>query len=223
MLARASGMYYETPEGRKILDGVAGLWCVNAGHGRQEITRGRGRAARGHGLRAAVPDGPSGRLRARQRRGAHRARGARPRVLHQLGLRVGRHRAQDRAGVSPRERRRRARAVVRPRARLSRRGLRRHQRRRHGGQSQGVAGGDDPGRRSPARTRTTSSATRSRAACPRTARSSPTISSGWWRCTMPRPSPRSSSSPSPAPPAWCCRRRAISSACARSATSTASC
>ena len=39
MVARASGMYYETPEGRKILDGVAGLWCVNAGHGRKEITQ----------------------------------------------------------------------------------------------------------------------------------------------------------------------------------------
>jgi len=39
MLARASGMYYETPEGRRILDGTAGLWCVNAGHGRKEITR----------------------------------------------------------------------------------------------------------------------------------------------------------------------------------------
>jgi beta-alanine--pyruvate transaminase len=38
LLARASGMYYETPEGRKVLDGVAGLWCVNAGHGRPEIT-----------------------------------------------------------------------------------------------------------------------------------------------------------------------------------------
>src|SRR6187431_3211238 len=38
MLSRASGMYYETPEGRRILDGVAGLWCVNAGHGRKEIT-----------------------------------------------------------------------------------------------------------------------------------------------------------------------------------------
>jgi beta-alanine--pyruvate transaminase len=38
MLARASGMYYETLEGRKVLDGVAGLWCVNAGHGRREIT-----------------------------------------------------------------------------------------------------------------------------------------------------------------------------------------
>jgi beta-alanine--pyruvate transaminase len=31
-------MHYFTPEGRKVLDGVAGLWCVNAGHGRQEIT-----------------------------------------------------------------------------------------------------------------------------------------------------------------------------------------
>jgi beta-alanine--pyruvate transaminase len=39
LLAKASGMYYETTEGRKILDGVAGLWCVNAGHGRKEITQ----------------------------------------------------------------------------------------------------------------------------------------------------------------------------------------
>jgi beta-alanine--pyruvate transaminase len=39
MLAKAKGMYYWTPEGRQILDGVAGLWCVNAGHGRSEITQ----------------------------------------------------------------------------------------------------------------------------------------------------------------------------------------
>ena len=39
LLAKASGMYYETTDGRKILDGVAGLWCVNAGHGRKEITQ----------------------------------------------------------------------------------------------------------------------------------------------------------------------------------------
>jgi beta-alanine--pyruvate transaminase len=38
LLARASGMHYFTPEGRQILDGVAGLWCVNAGHARSEIT-----------------------------------------------------------------------------------------------------------------------------------------------------------------------------------------
>ncbi|HVO44865.1 MAG TPA: aspartate aminotransferase family protein [Steroidobacteraceae bacterium] len=37
MLAKASGMHYWTPEGRQILDGVAGLWCVNAGHSRPEI------------------------------------------------------------------------------------------------------------------------------------------------------------------------------------------
>jgi beta-alanine--pyruvate transaminase len=38
LLARAEGMYYWTADGREVLDGVAGLWCVNAGHGRREIT-----------------------------------------------------------------------------------------------------------------------------------------------------------------------------------------
>ena len=37
MLARAEGMYYWTTDGKKILDGTAGLWCVNAGHGRKTI------------------------------------------------------------------------------------------------------------------------------------------------------------------------------------------
>ena len=39
LLSRAKGMYYWTPDGRQILDGVAGLWCVNAGHGRTEIAQ----------------------------------------------------------------------------------------------------------------------------------------------------------------------------------------
>jgi beta-alanine--pyruvate transaminase len=39
LLSRAKGMHYWTPEGRKVLDGVAGLWCVNAGHGRTEISQ----------------------------------------------------------------------------------------------------------------------------------------------------------------------------------------
>src|SRR3984885_11802957 len=38
LLSKASGMHYWTPDSRKVLDGVAGLWCVNAGHGRREIT-----------------------------------------------------------------------------------------------------------------------------------------------------------------------------------------
>ncbi len=37
MLAKAKGVHYWTPEGRKIIDGTAGLWCVNAGHDREEI------------------------------------------------------------------------------------------------------------------------------------------------------------------------------------------
>src|SRR5580658_2563664 len=38
LLTRAEGMHYWTADGRQVLDGVAGLWCVNAGHGRREIT-----------------------------------------------------------------------------------------------------------------------------------------------------------------------------------------
>jgi beta-alanine--pyruvate transaminase len=39
MLAKSSGMHYWTPEGRQILDGIAGLWCVNAGHARTKISQ----------------------------------------------------------------------------------------------------------------------------------------------------------------------------------------
>ena len=39
LLAKASGMHFWTPEGRQILDGIAGLWCVNAGHGRPRIVQ----------------------------------------------------------------------------------------------------------------------------------------------------------------------------------------
>jgi beta-alanine--pyruvate transaminase len=38
LLESAEGMYYTADDGRKILDGTAGLWCCNAGHGRREIT-----------------------------------------------------------------------------------------------------------------------------------------------------------------------------------------
>ncbi|MDO8695424.1 MAG: aspartate aminotransferase family protein [Sheuella sp.] len=37
LLKSAKGMYYTTVDGRKVMDGCAGLWCVNAGHGREEI------------------------------------------------------------------------------------------------------------------------------------------------------------------------------------------
>jgi beta-alanine--pyruvate transaminase len=37
LIARAEGMHFWTPEGREVLDGIAGLWCVNAGHARPRI------------------------------------------------------------------------------------------------------------------------------------------------------------------------------------------
>ncbi|HSI51235.1 MAG TPA: aspartate aminotransferase family protein [Ideonella sp.] len=39
LLTRASGMHFWNDEGRQILDGVAGLWCVNAGHARPRIVQ----------------------------------------------------------------------------------------------------------------------------------------------------------------------------------------
>ncbi len=37
LLVAAEGMHYTSIDNRKILDGTAGLWCVNAGHGRKRI------------------------------------------------------------------------------------------------------------------------------------------------------------------------------------------
>lgn len=37
LLVAANGMYYTSDDGRQILDGTAGLWCVNAGHCRPQI------------------------------------------------------------------------------------------------------------------------------------------------------------------------------------------
>ncbi len=37
LLASAKDMHYTSVDGRPILDGTAGLWCCNAGHGRQKI------------------------------------------------------------------------------------------------------------------------------------------------------------------------------------------
>jgi len=37
LLVSAKGMFYQTVDGREVLDATAGLWCVNAGHGRETI------------------------------------------------------------------------------------------------------------------------------------------------------------------------------------------
>ena len=37
IITRADGVYIYDADGRKILDGMSGLWCVNAGDGRDEL------------------------------------------------------------------------------------------------------------------------------------------------------------------------------------------
>ena len=94
-------------DGRQMLDGVAGLWCVNAGHARPKIVEAIARAGRRAGLRAAVPDGAT-RRRSSWPSGWSQLTppGHEQGLLHQLGLRVGRHRAEDGARLPPRARRR---------------------------------------------------------------------------------------------------------------------
>ena len=38
LLAGAKDMHYFTVDGRKIIDAAAGMWCSNAGHGRTQIS-----------------------------------------------------------------------------------------------------------------------------------------------------------------------------------------
>ena len=37
LIHRANGVYYYLENNTRILDGMSGLWCVNAGHGQQKI------------------------------------------------------------------------------------------------------------------------------------------------------------------------------------------
>ena len=45
LLVSAKDMHYQSDDGRQILDGTAGLWCVNAGHCRAPIVEAISRAA----------------------------------------------------------------------------------------------------------------------------------------------------------------------------------
>ena len=39
MVVGAQGAYYQDAEGRKIFDGLSGLWCSGLGHGRQDVAQ----------------------------------------------------------------------------------------------------------------------------------------------------------------------------------------
>ena len=46
IVEKSDGMYYTTEDGRKVLDGIAGLWCVNCGHSRIEVAEAVARQAK---------------------------------------------------------------------------------------------------------------------------------------------------------------------------------
>ena len=100
MVVGAKDMHYIASDGRKLLDGAAGLWCTNAGHNREPIvaaiqTR-RRQLDYAPAFQFAHPQG----LRTGEPRRRARARRSRPRVLLQFRLGSRRHRAQDRARLS---------------------------------------------------------------------------------------------------------------------------
>ncbi len=45
LVTRAEGMFYYTPDGRAVLDGTSGLWCVAAGHNQPKIVEAIRKAA----------------------------------------------------------------------------------------------------------------------------------------------------------------------------------
>ena len=45
MIVEAQGAYFTDSEGRKIFDGLSGLWCAGLGHGRREIAEAIGKQA----------------------------------------------------------------------------------------------------------------------------------------------------------------------------------
>src|SRR2546428_13316574 len=47
LVASAKDMYFTTVDGKQVLDGLATLWCVNAGHGQPRIVEAIRRQAGG--------------------------------------------------------------------------------------------------------------------------------------------------------------------------------
>ncbi len=78
----AERMHYVTNDGRRVLDGTSGLWCVNAGHCRPKITEAIKSQVGDAGLRRHLPDGPHARLRSREPARLDRAERFRACLLH---------------------------------------------------------------------------------------------------------------------------------------------
>ncbi len=138
LLARAKGVHYWTPEGRKVIDGTAGLWCVNAGHGREEIKQAIAQQLEEMDYAPSFQMGHPKSFELAARHAAMLPGDLDHAFYCNSGSEAVDSCAQDRAGLAARARPGHAHPPDRPRARLSRRRLRRHLGRRHGQQPQAV-------------------------------------------------------------------------------------
>jgi len=68
LIVGAKDMHYIASDGRKLIDGAAGLWCTNAGHNREPIVAAIQREAAGLlGRRAGMGRAPRRRTRSARR------------------------------------------------------------------------------------------------------------------------------------------------------------
>ena len=131
MFVGAEGMHYIAAEGRRVLDAMAGLWCVNAGHAQPRIVEAIREAAGRLDFVSSFKMSHPGAFELAPTPDGCRSRRARPCVLHQFRLGSGRHGSEDRPRLSPGSRRCGPHQADRARQRLSRHGLWRPVRRRY--------------------------------------------------------------------------------------------
>ena len=86
IITRAEGVYIYDSDGNRILDGMAGLWCVNLGYGRQELVdaghQGLDPRLRKRGAVDRVGQGHRDAPRPHAGRNGHKRR---PRAVHVVG------------------------------------------------------------------------------------------------------------------------------------------
>ena len=220
LFASAEGMHYTTVDGRKLIDGSAGLWCVNAGHGRRQIAAAVERQLMNLDFAPSFQMGHplafdfAARLAEIAPTGLDRiffTNSGSKSVDTALKIALAYHRA---AGQPTR-----TRLIGRERG---------YHGVGFGGMSSAAWSTIAAPSRRICRASIISPHTHDLArnafskGQPEHGADSPTTSSGWWRCMAPRPLPPSSSSRCRARPRCCRRRKTICSGSAHCATSTAS-
>ncbi len=121
IITRGKGVYLTDSEGQQILDGMAGLWCVNLGYGRKDIAEVAARQMEELLLlQHLLPDVACARDRARGRDREAGAGRSEPCVLRGLRLRGERHQYPPRPPLLGREGPAREERHHQPQERLSR-------------------------------------------------------------------------------------------------------